>query len=1017
MLVAVLAALPLGTSGCVEEGIPTEDSATTQLDSSLGLDLGGPSDTGGAADIGGNSDVIAPPDSGPADVPPATGCAPTECRIDGACHANGTPNPANGCEACVIAASQTAWSAADGGSCDDGDACTVDDACVDGGCAGVAKVCNDDDPCTDDACDAASGGCTATQNTAPCDDGDPCSLGDACGGGACLAGAATLACDDGDPCTDDACTAGTGCTTEPRNGGDCDDGDACTATDTCVNGACVGTAATTCDDQNICTLDACDRESGDCLNISVAEACTDDNPCTDEGCDAVDGCVFPFNANGCDDDNPCTVGDACAGGACLGQVKDISDGNPCTDDLCDPVDGESHTANTAQCDDGDPCTLGDQCSGGFCGVGPFDKVCDDGNPCTDDFCEAMVGCQKTDNSEGCDDNDPCTETDTCAAGECAGTEVVCDDQNPCTVDACSETGACESYLVVTASCRPQITVTFPPRAATIDQDDTTSITVTGNVESDAGPIESLTVNGLETQVQADNSFSATIPTTVGGNTLVIEAVDSFGTSRRRVQSFLMSSHYRLPDAPKNGMVPRGMALFLGQEVIDDGDHSDPPDDLASIFEKVFATFDVAGLIDNPVTSQAGYDVNINNLTYGSPTVALTAVSGGLQMTATIPNVAAKVKAVHDWAPTINGDLKVTSIVITAKVALSVKPDHTLAAELQNTNVTMNGTSVTLSSSVLDFLVGWLVDWIVGSFKDDLETSFESAIATQLGPILENALASFAFSFAVNLPGLAEGLDPVALQIVTDFQDVDGSPAGLGLILRAGAYTTGGPPYVNAGAMGRVGCGLGPQVLAVPKQADLEVVLSDDTLNEMLYAMWRGGYFEFPVPPSLLGDVNLGELGVTDLVLTVSGMLQPTASDCADGALKLHIGDLKVTASLKIVGIPMNVLMFASFRTGVELGVTDGEVGISIQGVEDVQTEINVLEDDLVEFEGVLGTLIEDNLVTGLIDTLGGQALGSFPLPEIDLSGSIDGVDAVIAIEPQSNTRIDGNTIIGGTLKQ
>src|SRR5262249_1994949 len=42
--------------------------------------------------------------------------------------------------------------------------------------------------CTDDVCDGA-GTCTHTPNTAPCDDGNTCTVGDVCVGGTCVSGA------------------------------------------------------------------------------------------------------------------------------------------------------------------------------------------------------------------------------------------------------------------------------------------------------------------------------------------------------------------------------------------------------------------------------------------------------------------------------------------------------------------------------------------------------------------------------------------------------------------------------------------------------------------------------------------------------------------------------------------------------------------------------------------------------------------------------------------------------------
>src|SRR5262249_57973821 len=60
-----------------------------------------------------------------------------------------------------------------------------------------------------------------TNNAVPCDDGNPCTTGDACGGGTCNGGPATN-CDDGNPCTDDSCKPATGCL-HTNNTGPCED--------------------------------------------------------------------------------------------------------------------------------------------------------------------------------------------------------------------------------------------------------------------------------------------------------------------------------------------------------------------------------------------------------------------------------------------------------------------------------------------------------------------------------------------------------------------------------------------------------------------------------------------------------------------------------------------------------------------------------------------------------------------------------------------------------------------------
>jgi hypothetical protein len=350
------------------------------------------------------------------------------------------------------------------GLCDDGDACTANDVCQAGACAGGStRDCDDGNPCTDDDCHAGEG-CRSQPNRAPCDDGNPCTAHDTCGSGACQGGAGT-ACDDTNPCTDDSCVPGLGCV-NLDNRVPCDDGNACTAQDRCEWGACVGIAALDCDDRNVCTDDSCNPalgcvhsdnrafcDDGDACTIreacdhgacagGSARDCDDSNPCTDDGCDAASGCQNAPNRAACDDGDTCTRHDTCAEGACVGgAARGCDDGNPCTDDSCDPTGGCVYVDNRVPCDDGNACTSQDRCEWGAC-LGGGAPDCDDRDPCTDDVCNPALGCIHAPNSAACDDRDGCTTRDACAGGSCVGgPRIDCDDRDDCTADSCAA-GVC-----------------------------------------------------------------------------------------------------------------------------------------------------------------------------------------------------------------------------------------------------------------------------------------------------------------------------------------------------------------------------------------------------------------------------------------------------------------------------------------------------------------------------------------------------------------------------------------------
>ncbi len=338
------------------------------------------------------------------------------------------------------------------GPCSDGDACTLGDTCAGGTCAaGATKACDDGNPCTQDLCQPVDGSCAVTPTAGPCSDGNACTTGDGCAAGACSAGK-LAGCDDNNPCTVDSCDANSGSCTALFNTAGCEDGDACTVGDSCSGGECKAGAVKPCADSDTCTSDACDAKTGACQHskingcgefcASVAD-CKAGNVCNQVAC--LSGkCAFLPTTAICDDGDACTLADQCGAGACQpGSPKNCDDGKPCTTDSCQ-AGTCNHANNSDPCSDNNACTQGDLCKGGACGSGKA-KACDDGNPCTSDSCDVSSGdCQATANSEACDDKNPCTSTDSCQLGQCAaGTPVNCDDGNLCTHDSCDgKTGTC-----------------------------------------------------------------------------------------------------------------------------------------------------------------------------------------------------------------------------------------------------------------------------------------------------------------------------------------------------------------------------------------------------------------------------------------------------------------------------------------------------------------------------------------------------------------------------------------------
>ncbi|MBW1809229.1 MAG: proprotein convertase P-domain-containing protein [Deltaproteobacteria bacterium] len=462
------------------------------------------------------------------------GGSPVDCSDGNACTSNLCDESIDTCANPPVV---------DGTPCDDGEYCTIADACSGGFCTGAANPCSDGNPCTNDVCDEVDDGCVSTPVTdgTPCDDQAYCSVGEVCTGGECRDGLLRN-CSDGSPCTTDSCdedndtcvntptsegapcddgaycSEGEVCTVgvcgggimrdcsdsdvctadvcdealdacihvpEGANGTPCDDGQYCSLGDACSGGICMGGGPRDCSDGDICTVDSCDESGGQCLNDAaaadgnacddgafctvsevcnagncqdgVARDCSDGNDCSVDSCDEdLDQCIndtVAADGNNCNDGAYCTVGETCSGGFCSGgSARDCTDADACTADSCDEVndecDNDPVTDGTA-CNDGLYCNVAEICTGGVCGGG-IARNCSDGNQCTADSCDdgndECVNDAAGADGAACDDGFFCMVGETCNGGVCgSGSPRDCSDPNGCTVDSCDEAGdTCEN---------------------------------------------------------------------------------------------------------------------------------------------------------------------------------------------------------------------------------------------------------------------------------------------------------------------------------------------------------------------------------------------------------------------------------------------------------------------------------------------------------------------------------------------------------------------------------------------
>jgi hypothetical protein len=920
------------------------------------------------------------------------------CYIEEECYEDGDVDESNPCLECITAVSQDEWSADDGNDCTDDNGCSINDHCESGVCIGLPMNCPEDTECAHYACQ--EGTCVMTALDGECT-GDACATW-TCDEGECVA-SVPVVCEDDNLCTDDICDPQSGCKYVP-NSEPCDDNNPCTADDACGAGSC--------------------QPGGNQL------ICDDDNPCTDDSCHPELGCLAFPNVATCDDGDPCLGGDICIGGACQPGVLPLTcdDENICTDDYCEPFSGCTFEPNIVPCDDGDECFAGDVCLEGECSQGPTSLDCDDSNDCTLDACEPFLGCYHQPIEGNCSDDNLCTTDDTCFGGECIGTDVECLDDNLCTTEACDPLIGCVFSAINSKECRPKITITYPPRAVTLDGDP--EIVVTGTVTSIAGAITNFVINGEAVSVLDDGTFAHPFTSQQGMNLIVAEAEDEAGGTGRTTPSFYFSTKYYSIDHanPQQGMVPDGIMAFLGPEVWDDNNTGDV-DDMATIMTLYLNSMDLTSLITNPVHTDnllwCTYTVDVNKITYGDAQVDLAPMEGGLNMSVIIPDFSADIYiettgflcGMIDSA----GHANATSLDINAKILIWME-DGVLKAAMQDTTVSVNNLEITLDGS-WGFLLNWLIGFFEGQFSTMLEDQFKNQLGDLIPSTIVDALNSMALDQNIPMsPFFGDG-PSIMLQLKTALNSVAFGDDGAALGLKATVVTPKGVDHTPLGSIGRAACLSGvADPFTFPKLGQLEISLHDDFFNQLSYGMYWGGLLQMDVDPAELG-VDLGGFGLTDVTMAVDFLLPAIMTSCVpDETFVMQIGDLRVDGTMKMAGQPVTMTVYASLEVEAYIIAVDNngtkELSATLGDLRTLEVEVTEITGPLAGAESVLVALIEENLIGALLDSFSGGGLGSFPIPDIDLSGFDPSIPpgSNITLDLKSILRSIGYTILSGGVK-
>jgi hypothetical protein len=303
---------------------------------------------------------------------------------------------------------------------------------------------------------------------------------------------------------------------------------------------------------------------------------------------------------------------------------------------------------------------------------------------------------------------------------------------------------------------------------------------------------------------------------------------------------------------------------------------------------------------------------------------------------------------------------------------------------------VRGLSIDVDWGILDFL-DFLVNGIVGSFSGTISSALQSNFDYFVEASLPDVLGDLLGSLELHRSATVNGSD-VAYEGPLDTLKwgSDGSATlGLGVQVRPS-----GPAAGSADVSGAIrSASTGTPTWAT--SYDMGVAVSDDFLNQTLWAAWQAGSFATDDVSASTGQTYAGLVG------GLTPQLPPVVvAGSGEHILDVQWGDLVLegTADPAVLGLPgfesgnpVEVEAHVSLVGGLDLGY-DGENRVleGWPGEPDVRVELHLAAGAVLDEAALRESIAAAVADYAEVALLG--AVGAIPVPYVDLSG-VDGVAA------------------------
>ncbi len=521
---------------------------------------------------------------------------------------------------------------------------------------------------------------------------------------------------------------------------------------------------------------------------------------------------------------------------------------------------------------------------------------------------------------------------------------------------------------------PRIHITSPERGTFAG--DVDSIEVKGTAIDDT-IVASVVVNGVAATVNADGTFSATVPVTAGTNLLHAVAKDAQGNTGKETRAVVAG-----PTQSLDQIVPQAITASMSAQTFDAiGRGAGNYIESANLTAMVTPLNPVANVGTTNGEPDCLYgQAHVTGVDIGSSTIKLIPQDGGLGIDATLDNI--RVTMHLQWAVScLDGSRDVTITATRVRVGglFGVGLDFFGAIDfnLTNPNVQVTGFNVNL---------GGVPQTIIDMLDLDTRLGPVLAYATKkfVTPMLNDSLAGLNETKTIDL--LGKQVDITVMPSRVDF-DFNGMMIELDTELRAHGD-------------------VGEFVLAPNTQPVMDVTqgfqlaVADDAVNQMLTSFWSAKGMELGLD---LKTGPYGEVGKLYDRVEIAAKVPPFI-DASGGSLKLTVGDLMATFK-NGESVATQVAINAHVELKVAADATTGALRLDVgQPV----VYVDILDENIDGANALSNAQFEviTSFALSRVVAFGSGAVGAIPLP------SAGGV----SVKNVSVSQQTGYLVVGGEIQ-